>query len=98
MQWPRRPDGPPATSRPGPRLPLYGLRPGLQRLHRDRLPQDPPAALGDPADPPRDRSGRDYRAAGPRAEVPPPTPAEVAAPTPGGGPEGGRPAAAGRRR
>ena len=65
-------------------------------LTGDRLPRDPPAALGGPADPPRDLPGRDDRAAGPRAKPAPATPTEARAPAPGSGAEGRRPGAAGR--
>ena len=81
----RPPGRPPPPPRPGPRLPLRPLPPGLQRLHRDGPAGDQAAARRAGPDPPRVRPGRAHRPAGPRAGLRPLGAAAAAAPAPGRG-------------
>jgi hypothetical protein len=79
---------PPPARLAGRRLPLQGLRPVLQPVHRHALAGDPQVPGDDPPDPARDRPRGAHRPARARAGAEPAAPAGTAAPDPG--PRAGR--------
>src|SRR5262249_47965930 len=74
---------PPPPPHPGGRLPVQGLPPGVQPVHRHGLAGDPPHPRADPAAPAGGRQGGVDGATGPRASGQPPAPAGAAPPGPG---------------